>query len=356
MTPQRVVGICRAVACSISSLKGNKATSPNQDRALCASLAGGAVGLLAVMDGHGESGHTVAEVVCQALPKLVLRQLAQVARGKSAAEAHQSGAPRELLPQSAGASQLGGAPWLRGPVLQPSADPGAEWWREATSTAYQHLHSLLSACTSQTVCSGSPPEDHLVLDARNSGTTATVVLLLPGQRLLLSHVGDSGVALGVRSRLPSSNWVARSLTRDHKPDLPEETARIELAGAQVVQVGQPPNITHRVVSSHQTWPSINMSRSLGDLHAHTQGLSSVPDVVLTEPLWDPAEEEAVVIAGSDGLWDVMSPETAAEIAGAAQEHGADPAASLAAEAFQRWMQRGLQGCYSDDISVVVKFL
>jgi len=154
----------------------------------------------------------------------------------------------------------------------------------------------------------------------------------------------------------SGPWRVSDLTRDHKPDLPDESARIEATGASVVAVGTPPNSTHRVFSSHQTWPSINMSRSLGDLHAHSQGLTCVPEVLLTERLWDPEVEEAVVILGSDGIWDVVTPPVAIQVVAQAAAQGQDPAAALAKEAYGRWGRRFLQGNYSDDITALVKFL
>merc|ERR1712190_17923 len=97
----------------------------------------------------------------------------------------------------------------------------------------------------------------------------------------------------------SGAWRITELTRDHKPDLPDERQRIEETGAQVLTVGVPPNTTNRVFTPQQNWPSINMSRSLGDLHAHTQGLSASAEVNFAERFWDPVVEEAVLIIGSD---------------------------------------------------------
>lgn len=69
------------------------------------------------------------------------------------------------------------------------------------------------------------------LGARLSGTTATVVVHdVARQRLVVSHVGDSGVVLLRRSG--AGGLVARRLTRDHKPELEEERARIEALRAR----------------------------------------------------------------------------------------------------------------------------
>lgn len=359
-------------SCSMHSLKGNKTTSPNQDRAMVATLcrggnnseANGTTDLLAVFDGHGEGGHWVSETCCEALPKLLLRRLAQA----SSAQAAGSGG------QASGAQCS--SPTARNPQ-EADGRPGTEWWREAAIQAFEDMHAILETSTAkvmaredkdeQLALEGDQREGGMLelstcgqpaIDARTSGTTATVLLLLPSRRLLAAHVGDSRAVFGTRRRGPDRAlpWRAIELTRDHKPDLPDERQRIEDTGAQVVVVGCPPHSTHRVFTPHQSWPSINMSRSLGDLHAHTQGLSSAAEANLVEQLWDPAMEEAVLILGSDGIWDVLDGLAAVELAAHARQQGNDPAAILAHEAYDRWNKRGLQGGYTDDITVIVKFL
>jgi len=331
--------------CAICSLKGNKSSSPNQDRGFYASLCPGdgeMAELLGVFDGHGEGGHMVAESSCEVLPKLFLRCLERANAGMNSLA---PGDPR----------LLGGA--AQNPQ-EAAGNIGAEWWREASIQAFEEMHTLLEASTAQLLTCEATPCSLPLIDSRTSGTTATVALLFPDQRLLVAHVGDSRAILGTRRRGGESpaHWQIMELTRDHKPDLPDERLRIEEAGAQVVTVGCPPNTTQRVFTPHQVWPSINMSRSLGDLHAHSQGLSAAAEVNLIEKLWHPGAEDAVIILASDGVWDVIDPTTAVNLAALSAQRGTDPAASLAQEAFERWARRGLQAAYSDDITCVVKFL
>jgi serine/threonine protein phosphatase PrpC len=54
---------------------------------------------------------------------------------------------------------------------------------------------------------------------------------------------------------------------------------------------------------------INMSRSLGDLHAHSQGVSAEPDVSVTQLH---LTQETVLLLASDGVWDVFEPLEAVE--------------------------------------------
>merc|ERR1711979_112680 len=98
-----------------------------------------------------------------------------------------------------------------------------------------------------------------------------------------------------------------------------------------------------------------MTRSLGDLHAHTQGLSAEPEVRVHQRLWNSSAEDAVLLICSDGIWDVIPSDLAIEIVAEQLSKGMDPASGLAAEAYQRWRQRGLPNNYSDDITVIVKF-
>jgi len=344
MPQQETAMALGAVSCSVFSIKGNKATAPNQDRALYASLGpASAVELLAVLDGHGEVGHDVADVCAEVLPKLLLLRMNKFGNAGSTPTGV-DGPNRGMTSSHEGA----------GTIL-------ADSWKQAAIQSFEEMHASLEALTTQAV-SG----DDLVqgegarglgrVDARISGTTATVVLVMSDQRMLVAHVGDSRAVLGVRRRGEGHRWRCQDLTRDHKPDLPDERARIELCGAQAVTVGNPPNSTCRVYSAQQAWPSINMSRSLGDLHAHSQGLSAEAEANFFESLWDPACEDAVLILGSDGIWDVIDGETSVSIVTSSAQQGADPAVALVQEAYQRWARRGLQGNYSDDISAVVKFL
>jgi len=112
------------------------------------------------------------------------------------------------------------------------------------------------------------------------------------------------------------------LTVDHKPDEPEEKRRIERAGGRVEWSG-----CWRV--AHDEVPMrLAVSRSLGDQKfkqlEHTEGeaqdekyplqLVSAEPNIRVRPLKD---EDRFVILGTDGLWDVLSDERAAQLVRAA---------------------------------------
>lgn len=291
----------------------------------------GAVELYGVFDGHGEHGHFSSELCNDVLPKLLLRALAS----GSLCGVAESG---DTNPQDA-------------------AEDAVEW-REAAINSFLQAHSLLEDVTLQYLQNatvGSKDSQMPLLDARASGTTATVVLFA-GDQSLVAHTGDSRAVLGTRPRGSlEAAWRVIDLTQDHKPELPGERARIERAGAQIIVSGQPPNQVQRVYTPQQPWPMINMTRSLGDLHAHSQGLSAEAEVNVFQRLFDPVTEEAVLLVCSDGVWDVMNSEFAVAYAADQLQKGMDPANRLGQEAYHRWQQRGLPNNYSDDITVLAKF-
>jgi serine/threonine protein phosphatase PrpC len=333
LAPQQVGDVLMRHQASICSMKGTKSTAPNQDRAIFGTLGNGALQLVGVFDGHGEHGHFVAGLCSELLPKLLIRALVRA----SPAAVHKAMPVGDPNPQDAAEDSVS--------------------WRDAGCHAFLETHRILEEITQQFVSQTATESDSTIplIDARSSGATATVVLWT-AMRAFVAHTGDSRAVLGTRPRnsVPGARWQVVELTQDHKPDLPDEQARIEDAGAQVLCSGHPPNEVLRVYTAQQTWPMINMTRSLGDLHAHTQGLSAEPEIRIADRLWDPSEE-AVLLVCSDGIWDVISSADAVDLVCEQRAAGLDPAVGLAQEAFLRWGQRGLPNRYSDDITVIVKF-
>lgn len=68
-----------------------------------------------------------------------------------------------------------------------------------------------------------------IIDVTFSGTTA-VSVLIRGRSILCANVGDSRAVIG---RLTSDGWLAIPLSNDHKPNDPEEQARIERNNGRV---------------------------------------------------------------------------------------------------------------------------
>ena len=67
----------------------------------------------------------------------------------------------------------------------------------------------------------------------------------------------------------------------------------------------------RVYVKHDDYPGLAMSRSIGDLVAHSVGVSAEPELY-TYTL-NP-EEDSLLLLASDGLWEFISSEEALSIA------------------------------------------
>lgn len=129
-----------------------------------------------------------------------------------------------------------------------------------------------------------------MLGAWDSGCTVTVALAhLAGSSLTLhvANVGDSrAVLLG-----PGQ---AHRLSVDHRASDPAEAARVVREGG--------------VVRRGRVGGRLCVSRSLGDHHLKSAGVSCVPEVCTV----DAGEAHALVIA-SDGLWDVIEDADAGDV-------------------------------------------
>jgi serine/threonine protein phosphatase PrpC len=156
-------------------------------------------------------------------------------------------------------------------------------------------------------------------DTTFSGSTLNLVLILRN-KLYCANVGDSRAVL---ARKEPRRWAEVELSRDHKPEIPEEKKRIEMNGGRVEAYqdddGQPFGPT-RVWVKNQDFPGIAMSRSLGDSVAGSIGVISVPEI--SERELQPVDKFFVI--GSDGLFEFISSEDIVRLA-ACQLKSKDPA-------------------------------
>lgn len=125
------------------------------------------------------------------------------------------------------------------------------------------------------------------------GSTVVCALILPstqGRTLFAANAGD---ARAVLARVAvDGNWEAIRLTRDHKPDVYEESVRVAQAGGWVMR--------------GRLDGSLAVSRALGDFNYKDRGLIADPDVVGCEL----DERHQFLILACDGLWDVVSDDEA----------------------------------------------
>jgi serine/threonine protein phosphatase PrpC len=99
-------------------------------------------------------------------------------------------------------------------------------------------------------------------------------------------------------------WKYKQLTRDHKPDLPEERERIlENKGRvepYIMDDGEECG-PHRVWLAEENVPGLAMSRSIGDLVAASVGVTWQPEI----SNYQVGEFDKFLIVASDGVWEFM---------------------------------------------------
>ncbi|TMW59021.1 hypothetical protein Poli38472_007166 [Pythium oligandrum] len=195
------------------------------------------------------------------------------------------------------------------------------------------------------------------IDTEFSGTTA-VVAVIRENLLVVGNVGDSRITRGFitpHGTTPEGLNVAprvacASVSQDHKPDSPDEKARIIASGGRVFAVEYDDGIDGppRVWLGHMDVPGLAMSRSLGDAVAHTAGVVSEPEFFTR--LLD--ENDRCLVIATDGLWEFMSNEEVIDMVMAQK----DPKVAvdlLIMEANRRWMK---EEQVIDDTTVIVAYV
>lgn len=169
-------------------------------------------------------------------------------------------------------------------------------------------------------------------ETQHSGSTA-VLMLIDDLRITTGSVGDSRACMATvkpptkdpnefevtaeeppaecllemskKRRFASSPFHAVQLSKDCKPNDPDEMFRIFRSGGKVDRAkksnGQPYG-PFRVFGKAKDVPGLAMSRSLGDTASRDSGVVSTP--IVTSHVLD-LETDYFCICGSDGIWDVM---------------------------------------------------
>ena len=225
------------------------------------------------------------------------------------------------------------------------------------------------------------------VDAMYSGTTASVALLRDGA-VYCANVGDSRGVL-VRRDPFSGHVSAMDLTKDHALTDAAERALVEARGAAQVRqltleglhgLAEPVSVgPHRVFDGASNLPGLAMSRSLGDLCAHSLGVTPQPSIFehVVQDL------DVLLVLATDGVWEYFTsdevahfcwdylervhrdadasapkPGKAAKAARGSSSVAEGLAAALSREAQVRWMQdENEEGLVSiDDTSVAIILL
>nr|ABW74582.1 putative protein phosphatase [Boechera divaricarpa] len=211
-----------------------------------------------------------------------------------------------------------------------------EEWKKTMERSFTRMDKEVVSW-SESVVSASCKCDLQSPACDSIGSTAVVSVITP-DKIIVANCGDSRAVL-CRDGKPVP------LSTDHKPDRPDELDRIEGAGGRVIYWDCP-----RVLGV------LAMSRAIGDNYLKPY-VSCEPEVTIT----DRTDDDCLILA-SDGLWDVVSNETACSVArmclrGGQKWRGSleDPAISDKAckEASVLLTKLALARHSSDNVSIVV---
>jgi len=182
-----------------------------------------------------------------------------------------------------------------------------------------------------------------------SGTTC-VCCYLRGTTLYVANCGDSRAVMAVAE---DGVMKAKDLSRDHKPDDEEESARIKAWGG-FVRPAPEPGLSARVYLDEKfTMIGLAMARSLGDFAVKAVGVIPIPEIKKFEVN---ASDQFMIMA-SDGVWEFICSQEAVDIVQEKLAAGGtctQACQELIEQASQRWAEE--EGDYRDDITcIVVKF-
>ena len=188
------------------------------------------------------------------------------------------------------------------------------------------------------------------IDSNLSGSTCVSVIYTP-EKLIIANLGDSRCVLGKKI---NNEWKAENLTRDHKPNLPEEAERIKSYGGRIRPMrDEDGNFIGplRVYMKEKDIPGLAMTRSFGDYYASTAGTISIPEV--TEHKLIP--EDKFLVLASDGLFEFIDSNEVVNIVSKYYEKNDIVGCSefLYKESYRKWIYE--EEDTVDDITIILVF-
>ena len=189
------------------------------------------------------------------------------------------------------------------------------------------------------------------IDCSLSGSTCTT-LIINLEKIICANLGDSRAVL---AKYENGVYNAVNLSRDHKPNDPDEMKRILLKGGRIRPFYD--EELKKYLGPERVWlnnsdiPGLAMTRSIGDKVAHSVGVISEPEIIKYEF----NGSEKFIILASDGIWEYIDSDECVNIVKDYYENDMDAIGalnSLVKQAFNRWknMEESI-----DDITAIVIF-
>ena len=202
-----------------------------------------------------------------------------------------------------------------------------------------YISSIISQCDKKL-------KNTSYINTSYSGSTCNLVFIL-NDYIICSNIGDS------RAIMITNNNQIIQMSRDHKPELPDESKRIYSLGGTVERFPSTSSFgPYRVWVKNENYPGLAMSRSIGDTIAENIGVISLPEINVYKR--SDVKAKAIVIA-SDGVWEFISNEKIRNIILEYYDKGDIEGCveSIKDSAVKMW---NANGDIMDDISIIVVFL
>jgi len=288
----------RGIACLCRRGARLDATAPNQDDfllAVRAPIEQGQVALYGVFDGHGPTGHRCAAFARSLLPQCIFSDSELFSRPRAALRRAFAQTQEELLQQPFNVQVSG---------------------------------------TTATIA--------LIVDTRTSGGSV---------RCYVAHIGDSRAILASRKESDPDAFVLSTLTREHRPDDPEEEMRIKRFGGEIRKLNNGAGVG-RVFVPGKNHPALPLTRSLGAASATECGVLHEPEI--TSHRLRPGSDLLLVL-GTDGLFEFSSRR---DVAAPLLEHGVslETLEEICSVSRQRWAANSFNQTVDDTTIVAVSLL
>ena len=192
-------------------------------------------------------------------------------------------------------------------------------------------------------------------DSSESGSTCCLIIHI-GKHIICANTGDSRALVAYDESGDSKNLNYLNsvpLSMDYKPEIPEESNRIMMAGGVVEQMKddfRQPLGPYRIWARGQDYPGLAMSRSIGDLKGKAIGV--IPDPGILE--YDLNKSTIFVLACSDGVQEFLNNETVRDIGKSfyIQNDASAYCHELIEQSLLEWTKNDI---IIDDITAVVDF-
>jgi serine/threonine protein phosphatase PrpC len=310
---------CHGIEPDPNAMTGSLAKN-NQDRGGIVYPFNGASGrqeaLFLVLDGHGESGDQVSEFIMRNIVEMMTKH------------PHLTNQPVKALKES----------FISANEALTSTKINYITSGTTAVTCYMVENKLYVACAGDSRCvvaidDKAPNNTGKPNDARKSPTA--------------SNNANHCYINKTYKNMSSNPYRAYDLSRDHKPDDPDEEARIRSCGGFVAGPREP-GLSARVYLDRQcTLIGLAMSRSLGDYAVKEVGVTAEPEV----NIHDLSQQDKFMIMASDGVWEFITSQEAVDIVQNNLAKGSSYACKeLIQTAMQRWQD--MEGDYRDDVSTL----